>query len=980
MKDKVKIQKIIIGILITLIVASMIIGPVVILKSRANKNHSNNYEEIEDIDDLPEEVQKIIKTTPKDSEKQTEEEKAKQKIKDEINKETQNIIDKIEDENTTDEYKEYEKLPEEEKAKLDVIPRKQKVDFKELDEIKEKIGYDENTNYPAKYNSIENANLVIGNQDSTQTCWDYATTTVLEANLYKTKNETNNFSEVRTDYIMSNKLFGERDIHDGGTFDWFKKGAIIAGVVQESDKLKNNIDYSKDDYIKFLDMQRDSTITETVSYPKITKMKKGENDKNELQTSEQIEEFRNVVKYHIMKYGALYASVDITSEANPTGKDLYCAREDCESNHAIAIIGWDDNFPKEEFEKGNYGQKPEHNGAYLAQNSYGKEWGRDGLFYISYDDVIVDSEMEGIISTDLTENNSLKLSQLSKPFRDFIKDKYGIYVIEKDGEEYLLKETIEKEITSIELNNMDLTDEDLKSVKYFKGIYSISLDDNNLTNIDVLKDLEKLIGISVRNNKIEDVSIFADKKINIMGLDGNKNIKGYSKIKSLNVLSLIDCDITELESLSETNISTLYLSDNKNLNLDFSMLPKELGSLDLKNTNLQSLEGFNLEKIYSLYINNNPISSLKGLEKVKSIFVLNISKTNIRNVDIINNFDIKIDNDNPYSYGMNLMMDDCGIDDISIFNNINVISDLSLKNNNITDLSNYDNDKIRFINLSGNKIKKGFSKSNNIKFITLEDCGINDLSVILKLENLTSLYMQKNNIKNIDDITELKKLQILDLSFNDIEDIDPLNDLKELTSLSLEGNHNLKGLIVNSKINQLNLASTNITPSKILDIRNIQNVYMLNLSNNDASGIYDLISGNREDTYLRIILENVKLEDKEVEKLMKFPVDKIRIQDYAFEYKLPKEEDSNRIELNSDIRNMLIKGHRNYNKDVEFDKFYKYIELKNDIEEYDFDVNIPDTIFEGSKIKLVFDDTKEQEDSETNFRKIRKHKEHIRRG
>jgi len=58
MKDNIKIQRIIIGALITLIVSSMIIGTVVILKSRANKKQINNYEEIEDIDDLPEEVQK----------------------------------------------------------------------------------------------------------------------------------------------------------------------------------------------------------------------------------------------------------------------------------------------------------------------------------------------------------------------------------------------------------------------------------------------------------------------------------------------------------------------------------------------------------------------------------------------------------------------------------------------------------------------------------------------------------------------------------------------------------------------------------------------------------------------------------------------------------------------------------------------------------------------------------------------------------
>lgn len=52
------------------------------------------------------------------------------------------------------------------------------------------------------------------------------------------------------------------------------------------------------------------------------------------------------------------------------------------TNHAINIIGWDDNYSRENF--GKY--KPEKNGAWLCKNSWGKEWSKDGLFYISYED------------------------------------------------------------------------------------------------------------------------------------------------------------------------------------------------------------------------------------------------------------------------------------------------------------------------------------------------------------------------------------------------------------------------------------------------------------------------------------------------------------------------------------------------------------------------------------------------------------------
>lgn len=52
--------------------------------------------------------------------------------------------------------------------------------------------------------------------------------------------------------------------------------------------------------------------------------------------------------------------------------------------HLSMIIGWDDNYSKE-----NFGTKPKNNGAFIVRNSWGNRWGDGGYFYVSYEDYYV---------------------------------------------------------------------------------------------------------------------------------------------------------------------------------------------------------------------------------------------------------------------------------------------------------------------------------------------------------------------------------------------------------------------------------------------------------------------------------------------------------------------------------------------------------------------------------------------------------------
>lgn len=94
------------------------------------------------------------------------------------------------------------------------------------------------------------------------------------------------------------------------------------------------------------------------------------------------------IKEAVFKNGAVQTSI-YTSLQNSTSRSKYYNRETCAyyysgdspSNHEIIIIGWDDNFSRD-----NFNIKPQQDGAFLCQNSWGTRFGDEGVFYVSYED------------------------------------------------------------------------------------------------------------------------------------------------------------------------------------------------------------------------------------------------------------------------------------------------------------------------------------------------------------------------------------------------------------------------------------------------------------------------------------------------------------------------------------------------------------------------------------------------------------------
>ncbi len=114
----------------------------------------------------------------------------------------------------------------------------------------------------------------------------------------------------------------------------------------------------------------------------------------------------SAIKKAVFQYGgvqtSMYSSLkNASSSSKYYNKDTYsyCYIGTNKPNHDVVIIGWDDNYPKE-----NFNMDLEGDGAFICQNSWGSAFGEDGIFYVSYYDSNIGTH--NVVYTRVDENDN----------------------------------------------------------------------------------------------------------------------------------------------------------------------------------------------------------------------------------------------------------------------------------------------------------------------------------------------------------------------------------------------------------------------------------------------------------------------------------------------------------------------------------------------------------------------------------------------
>ena len=589
----------------------------------------------------------------------------------------------------------------------------------ELNLIPEDNGLHKTTSLPSKFDlrNVDGKNYMTSAKDQLQTgtCWSHATMSSIESNM-----------------IMKGLGDNSTDLSEAHLV-WFSQGAVTSHDI--NDPLYNDGN-SRTDY----NLKLDAFYEGGTPFDAMMSLAswKGAVLESSTYTISDAETFKKNnkttnIKQQLMKTGAMYFSYYAPIESYE--EDLYYNENNysyyqtksVKSNHAVALVGWDDSYPKE-----NFNIQPDTDGAWICKNNWGTDFGDNGYFYISYCDKSI-TQACSFETTSLDFYNSIYQYDGFRDVNDNKENNYNYIWCSKEANVFQAKKDENLSAISFYTSNA--------SVKYEVSIYKL--------NDDYTSPVDGTL---------------------ITTLKGTQDFSGYHTINLNDVYSLQKDDYFSIvvsfpngawifkdDYCYKENTSYMYTNGKWKSQTDGNVCIKAFTTdgiaINEKNfpdvafrnyiqkkadkNNNYSLDSDELEKLQEIYLSNGDnVKDCTGIE-----YLTNLKSITIKDCFLTTPLDLTYNTEVVY-----LNVANCSLESLII--NSDSMTYLDCQNNNLEELDLTNVSNLTYLNVS----------NNNISYIDVSNCT--DLNkIVVEYNPLVCLDLSNNPIvKTLSDTGLIRNL------------------------------------------------------------------------------------------------------------------------------------------------------------------------------------------------------------------------------
>ena len=531
---------------------------------------------------------------------------------------------------------------------------------------------------------------------------------------------------------------------------------------------------------------------------------------------------RDIIKNLIMEHGSVVVTYDAGDGATSPegGATAYFDADKNSTNHAVLLVGWDDNFSRENFNEYE-SLRPQNNGAWIVKNSWGDTWPRgrgDGYFYLSYEQYVVPTAVFIVDECDSSmkhyDYDALGMvkyfgygagtpgwaANVFQASENENLQSVGFYTTDNNSEyEIYVFDLGTNKPSSPVPSSFGQTEPLAKGEQAFMGYHTailsspVNLEAGHYFSV-IVKTITPLFATSIAvesegTNKHPVVnageSYFAG---------GSTSIPAASRWTDGTAFSGMDPMNACIKAFTVKGSSAPISEDVNMLLIDASSFPDEnfraYVSYYCDTDGNGYLSEEEIQNVRSIAIDSSDITSLNGIEHFTNLHELYCSNNSLKELDLSRNMllEILFCNDNQLtsidlSNCVNLRRLYCERNNLTALevSSCAILEELAFRYNTISEIDVSRNAYLKVLNCPYNNLSE-LDLSNNLNLEIL-DCGSNDLEELDVSNNLSlkELWCFRNNISDLY-VGQNSELTYLDCGGNNLNFIDVSDNLK-LTTL-----------------------------------------------------------------------------------------------------------------------------------------------------------------------------------------------------